>query len=287
MQYSRSQEEAADQAGVKYLERAGYSSRGLLEVLQYLNSNERLLFDKKNPYALTHPLSSERVDFIRRDLARSPLAEAQVPDAMKKSFVRAVAKARGFLNPVEYTMNDYPLSNTSLEARYARAIAYYKKPDTDKALAEVDSLIKDYPNDAYFYELKGQILFESGKVAESIPAYQKANDLKPGSPLIKTGLAASLIGVGDEKSLRKSITQLEQALVLERNNSIAWHQLATAYGQLGDKGMSNLALAEEAVTRDERKEAIKFAEIAKKELPKNSPSLLRIEDIISSTKQKK
>lgn len=286
LQYSRSQEESADQAGLKYLEESGFSARGLLEVLQYLNSQERVMFDKLNPYAMTHPLSAERLDFIRGSLDKSKFSESNPPEQIKKAFARSVAKARAFLNPIEYTFSDYPESSNSVEARYARAIAHFKKPDIEKALIEIDSLIKEFPKDPYFYELKGQFLFENGRIDESIPMYQKANDLLPNSPLVKIGLASSLISKGDDKNLRKAVQNLEQALVLENRNVIAWRQLATAYGKLGNKGMSNLALAEEALASGEKEEAEKFAKIAKKELPKNSPSLLRIEDIISSADEK-
>ena len=70
--------------------------------------------------------------------------------------------------------------------RYGRAIAYFKMLKIDDALSETNSLIEEYPNDPYFYEIKGQILLESQKVEESIKPYMKANELLNDSALIKT-----------------------------------------------------------------------------------------------------
>jgi len=68
----------------------------------------------------------------------------------------------------------YPASDRSVAARYARAVAYYRIPDLDHALAEIDSLIAESPQDPYFQELKAQILFENGRIAEALPYNEAA-----------------------------------------------------------------------------------------------------------------
>ena len=44
----------------------------------------------------------------------------------------------------------------------------------EEAIFSIDSLLKDYPRDPYFLELKGQIYAENGKINEAINAYEKA-----------------------------------------------------------------------------------------------------------------
>src|SRR3546814_14009935 len=73
-----------------------------------------------------------------------------------------VAKLYAFLKPSAQTFRKYPESDTSLPARYARAIAYYEIPDLAKALEEVRGLTREYPDDPYFHELEGPVLFEHG-----------------------------------------------------------------------------------------------------------------------------
>ena len=38
----------------------------------------------------------------------------------------------------------------------------------------IDGLIHDFPKDPYFRELKGQMLFENGRIADSVQPYEEA-----------------------------------------------------------------------------------------------------------------
>ncbi len=49
-----------------------------------------------------------------------------------------------------------------------KSIAYYRKTDYQKSLQLLDEVIKNKENDGFLYELKGQILFENGKVVDAI-----------------------------------------------------------------------------------------------------------------------
>ena len=57
-----------------------------------------------------------------------------------------------------------------MPARYARAYAFHKDAQIDKALAETDALLKAAPDNPYFLELKGQVLLESGKAGRGAGA---------------------------------------------------------------------------------------------------------------------
>ena len=103
-----------------------------------------------------------------------------------------MAKLDGFLsNPAQVIQRR---NSDSVPDRYARAVAYYRQPDLPKALGLVDGLIAEYPQDPYFYELKGQMLFENGRVMESIEPNREALRYRPDSALLRYGLARSLHG---------------------------------------------------------------------------------------------
>jgi predicted Zn-dependent protease len=281
LKHSRTHEEAADQAALSYLDKIGKSSGGLLELLEVLYSKENQVYDELNPYTLTHPLSRERISHVENHLKNSKYKGNIGSEEHVKEFQRAIVKLNAFLEPYEKTLNKYPKTDNSIIARYARAIAQYKIPNIKKALNEIDALIEIAPNDPFFNELKGQILFENGRVEESVPYYQKAVELLPNSPLLKIILATALISTQDKENIKKAIPNLKQALLKERYNSFAWRQLAIAYGRNGDLGMSNLALAEEAFISDNKREVRKFVNLAKKHLKKGSPSELRANDLLS------
>jgi len=284
LQYSRVKEASADNAGLKFLAALHLSPEGMLKLLQYLNSQENLFFDKMNPYVMTHPLSKERIENIQSALSNSPYADNPPPENLRKCFPRSVAKLKAFMQEPSETFRDYPESDKSLPARYARAIAYYKIPELDKAISLLDQLIKENPDDAYFYELKGQILFENGRVKESVAPYAKAEKLAPGAVLIKLGLGTSEVAVNTPDLNHAAITQLKQAAAIEPDNAMVWHQLGTAYGQVNQIPQSMLALAEEAMLDGKISDAQRFAELAHKGLSPGSPDYIKASDIISSAK---
>ncbi|HAD86365.1 MAG TPA: peptidase, partial [Rhodospirillaceae bacterium] len=76
--YSRTHEASADQAAMTYLDRTHQSTKGLLEFMGKLRSNELLINASPDPYVLTHPLTTERIDALEAHVARSPYSS--VPD---------------------------------------------------------------------------------------------------------------------------------------------------------------------------------------------------------------
>ena len=68
-----------------------------------------------------------------------------------------------------------------------------------KSIEEINSLLKDYPKDPYFIELKAQILSENGKIREAIKYYKKSLKILPKSTLIMLPLCGLLLE--DSKNL--------------------------------------------------------------------------------------
>jgi predicted Zn-dependent protease len=287
LKFTRTHEESADQAALTYLDKTGQSARGLLELLEVLYSKETALYGNTNPYILTHPLSKERIAHVKAHIASSKYSDVPVPQAKLEAFKLGITKLNAFLQPSDKTLRKYPASDTSINARYARAIAYYKIPDMSKSLAEIDSLIAAQPQNPFFYELKGQILFENGRIKESIPCYAKAVELLPSSALLKIILATAQISSEDETMRVKAIKNIESALAKEKDNAFAWNQLAIAYGRGNDLGMSNLALAEEASLNGNKKGVRQFLEAAKPHIKAGSPAELRMKDMLSAVESDK
>jgi predicted Zn-dependent protease len=145
----------------------------------------------------------------------------------------------------------------------------------------IDQLIAEYPNDAYFHELKGQMLFENGRGAESLPSYERAVSLDPASPLLRVELAHAQIERSDPALRKKAIEHLQYALSKEPNETMSWRYLATAYGQNDQMGESSLALAEEAMLKRNTVDAVGLAKRAQGLLPRGSANWLRAGDIIA------
>ena len=181
-------------------------------------------------------------------------------------------------------MKLYPRDDTSLHARYARAIAYYRRDDLKRALSLVDSLIREEPTNAYFHELRGQMLFENGRIAQSLQSYKESVRLHPESALLRIALARAQLETVDSAQNRLALNHLHYAIGQERDNPHVWHLLAIGYGRDQDYGMSALALAERAITIGDKETAIQQARRAQKLLPKGSTGWVRAQDIKITTK---
>ena len=177
--YSRGNEFVADSLGIKYLKEVNRSPASLGIILKQLYGQELLLYEKQDPFLRTHPLTKNRMDFIERNSKGKKIIESKKD---QKQYSRIKSKLQGYLDPPGKSL----LNNkgNSLPERYVRAIAYYKTPIFSKAIEEINLLIKDYPKDPYFYELKGQIFSENGQIDQAIQAYKESLNYAPSSPLI-------------------------------------------------------------------------------------------------------
>jgi len=278
-QYSVTQEASADQAALTFLDRSSQSSRGLLQFFQILQGEELLSGVRQDPYLRTHPLTAQRLEYVRNHVDHSRFSDAPDSAANVEMLKRIKVKLGAFTSPPSSTLAAYPDQDQSVLARYARAIAYYRIPKLDKALPIVDGLIRDYPKDPYFRELKGQMLFENGRIADAVQPYEEAVRLAPGAPLLRISLAQVYIESNDPKVTKRAIAHLNDALRTEDKESNGWHLLATAYGREDQMGMAALALAEEGLSAGKKKDATQQASRAKALLKKSSAAYNRAEEI--------
>lgn len=287
--YSRGQEQAADQAGVRLLDANGMSARGLLDFMRILEGQEILLSSNQDPYLRTHPLTQDRIAFLKDVVQKSRFSNSPEPPVLVAAHARMRAKLIGFLQPLPRVFRYFPDTDNSVAGRYARAIAYYRRPNLKKALPLIDGLLSDFPTDPFFHELKGQMLFENGRLAEALPAYEAAVELRPRSALLRLGLAQVQIELNDPQLNDSAAENLEILLQREPSNSFAWRLSATAYGRRGDKGMTALSLAEYALARGSLGEARQQSVRAQKILAEYSPAWLRAQDVenLAQRRQKK
>ena len=285
IRYSQSQEQSADQAAVRYLEAVGRSAQGMLDIFYQLEDQELLVAERQDPYLRSHPLTRDRIRFVRNFVETSKYTSQSPGEEELLAHRRMVAKLYAFLNSPGRTLRAYRENDSSLSARYARAIAYHRIPDLERAIGEIDGLLREYPDDPWFQELKGQILFENGHVALSIAPYEKAVALRPDEALLRLGLARAQIEINEPEFTKKAIKNLTAAARAEPNYTPHWHFLGIAYGRDQQLAQSSLALAEASLLRGEFAEAKYHAEKAKRGLATGSPAFLRAEDISMAASQ--
>lgn len=280
--YSRGEEGSADAAGAAFLAKAGISGRGSLgffEKLAGLEMRYAVSRDAEIEYVRSHPLTSDRIATLRDTYEQDPAWDKPDDAALQARFARIKAKLIGYLGEPAQTLRQYPATDTSVPARYARAYAYHKQALIGKALAETQALIATAPSDPYFLELEGQILLESGRPAEALAVLAKATQLTNAQPLIATLYGHALLATEDASHHAEAERVLRAAVARDRYNPFAWRQLGTVYAARGDMPRANLASAEQQVMSGDYLRAVRSARTAQAGLAENSADWLRAQDI--------
>lgn len=282
--YSREQESRADQAAATYLERAGESGRGLVQFFDNFRYQEVFDDEKKFPFFRDHPLSDDRIAALQQRVIHAPHYDVvDTPRAIARHAIMK-AKLEAFLLGAASVDADYPPSDQSFPARYARAIDLYRANETDAAVKEIDALIAEQPDDPYLWELKGQALFEAGRIKEAEPAHRRSVELGPDAPLLQINLAQTLIAEGGPTRVDEAILHIRRSLAVEDDSPLAWRLLSEAYDAKGQPAMAQLAAAEQNFHLGQLLEARTFAYHARQALTQGSPEWRRATDIILASK---
>ncbi len=287
LSYQRAQEAAADQAAMQYLNKTKQSAKGMLDLFDKLANQSVVSLKYADPYVLSHPVPRNRVRLLENRARKSPYFNKKDPPALLFRHKLAQAKLHGFLEAAPTVYRRYPPSNKSVPARYARAIAAYRRADLALAMREIDSLIKAHPKNPYFWELKGQALFESGKARQAVAPLRRAVKLAPGAALIRILLGQAMMATNNPKMVKEAMTQLRKASTREYKSITLHQQLAIGYARLGNIGRADLSSAEAAFLGGDLKLAKQRAKKAKTKLRKGSPQWIKANDIIRFKRPKK
>ncbi|MEM6474587.1 MAG: M48 family metalloprotease [Pseudomonadota bacterium] len=280
--FNRNQEAATDLAGARYLSGAGITGRGSLKFFERLRNLEiRRGYSQADEaaYTRTHPLAGDRLATLRGIYEKDAAWDTPPDPELQERFVRMRAKLFGYLAEPQRTLGIYPESDTSIPARYARAFAYNKDAQIDKALSEADTLLAMEPDNPYFLEVKGQILLESGRPQEALAPLRRATEMTLNQPLIASMFGHALIATEDETNYDEAERVLRAAVARDRFNPFAWYQLGVVYAARGDIPRAKLASAEQQVMARRYPQALRSAISAEAGLPRGSPDWIRAQDI--------
>ena len=284
LKFSRSQENAADQAAVNYLIATKTSPLGMLEFLKTLEKEESLVIDRRSQYATTHPYTHDRINFVKNQIDLYPDLSPRLDAQKRDRHDRIIAKLVGFLTKPEETFRKYPRTNTTIAAKYAQAIALYKEANLAKAVTKLDHLITLEKQNPYFWELKGQILLEQNEKELARIAYEKAYSLS-GNVMVLQQLAKVELLLNTQKSNSNALKHLEKAIRMTPDSPTTWSNLAAAQGRNGQMALAKLSLAEAALLRKDFARALKNAVFAEKNLTQNLFAHQRALDIINYAEQ--
>jgi predicted Zn-dependent protease len=280
LSYQRQQEENADRAGVKFLTATGQSPKGMYETFKRFTDESLFAAHGADPYLQSHPMPAERVAGLEGIARASPYWDKKDDPALQLRHDMVRAKISAFMERQDTVYRRFPLSNSTLPARYARAITTYLHGDLNNALSQIEALIQAQPNNAYFHELRGQALLEGGRPNEAIAPLHRALALSNNAPLIEMLLGQALVATENKAYTDEAITILRAAVARESEAPLGYSQLAMAYGRKGDYAEADLASAQAAYLRGDNKTARELASRAKTRFAIGTPGWVKADDIV-------
>lgn len=280
--FTRVQESTADQIAAKLLLATHQSPMGMYRTFERFAQDEAMSAYKIDKFAVDHPSGQDRVFDLNAAVDASPYREVQDSPEVMHTWNMVVAKLAGFVLPVKDALIRYPELDQSEPARYAHAMVYMRQPNFTKALAAVNSLIAEEPNNPYFYEARGQIYMSLAKPGLAIPDYQKSVQLRPRAPQLRLALATAMLATDNVALAQPALDNLKAANMVEDDDAFTWYQTAAAYSALKNEPMANLATAELWYNAGDFRKAIVFATRARGKLPQGSVDWQRANDILGA-----
>lgn len=307
MKFTRTQEEAADNHAVNYLDKMQYPADGLVDLLQSFESEMIGYKDQIDEYLLSHPISKKRIDLIKTRTADKKFSDKKINQKLQPQMDIVLAKIEAYFENPDESLKKYKNQNDE-RSNYIKSIAFSRKGKLAESIQLLDEIIdkktaaafqkkskktkSDNSELGFLFELKGQILFEGGRIQDSIVAYNQALNLLAlqDSALAKVSFASSILTLKttDKDLIKIAIKSLESAQEFESENPFLFKQLATAYSKIDEEGKSFLALAEFNLLIGQKEKCRKYAEDAKKKLDKSDKAnLLRADDLLELAKEEK
>ncbi len=285
--YRRVEESSADRAALSFLNATHQSAKGMLQTFEFFADQGLASLRSADPYLQSHPMPRQRLAQLR-DLARqSPYFNRLDKPQLQHRHEMVKAKLIGFLDNPATVFNLYRKSNRSMPAQYARAIASYRQSGLKSFLPKINALIAREPDNPYFYEIKGQFLFEGGRPRNAVRPLRKAVSLAPDEPLLRVILAQALLGSNDDLLgsnddllVDEAIRHLRKALGREDKYATGYRQLATAYARKRKISNAELASAQAYFYEGRLELAKQQARRAQKKFKNGSAKWLIADDIL-------
>jgi len=204
--FSREDELQADQLAFDYLNRAGYSSMGLLTSLQKMRDKQWFGSDQIPDYLMTHPASEERMGYIDTHVASNPLPE----------------------------INHRPMDED--EFRFVRTTLSGKYGNGENALAAFDSQLKAFPGDTIALYGKGLALAQLGDYRNSVIYLKRALEKDALNPVMLKELGRIYFLSGQYP---KALQALEGSVGLAPEDNESLFYLSRTHMELGNLDKAN------------------------------------------------
>lgn len=281
LKHTRAEESAADNSAASYLRWSDIPLQGLVDLHRTFAGQELLSVERQDPYMQSHPLTRDRIRNAEAFLESYGNKAPDNPNA-EYWFARVRGKISAFSRSSKWTLGR-AAEEPHRDIRMMReAIAWHRDRNLARARSAIDAAIAERPDDAYYVELKGQILMEHRQTQAAVATYEQAVDLAPNNALILAGYGRALLSAGQNMA---ALDALERARARDYRDIRMLRDLAVAYSKLGNDGMASVVTAERYALQGRPEDALIHAKRAVGALPTGSPGWQRAQDVLLASER--
>jgi predicted Zn-dependent protease len=282
LSHTRAEESSADRSAASSLKSAGISPQGLVDLHRIFAGQEVLSAANQDPYMRSHPLSRDRIRAAEAFVAT--YGDNSKPDPQAEYwFARVRGKLSAFTRSPKWSLRRAK-EETHKDIRLMReAIAYHRRNDLKKALSSINGALAIRPKDAFYHDLKGQILFENRRWAAAKSSFGQAVQLAPSDALVLASFGRAQLAAGDAKG---SLKTMEKSRSLDFRNTLLLRDMSQAYAKTGQNGMAALVTAERYALVGRIEDAGLHAKRATALLPRGSATWRRAQDVLQAFEQR-
>jgi beta-barrel assembly-enhancing protease len=231
--YSRENELEADQLGLKYLYKAGYSAAGLVEVLKKIRETEWFGTDIIPTYLRTHPASEDRIAYIGAYLSTAKKPVPKSP-TRKEDFRIAHTRLTALYGNVNTAANRFEgiLSKTPEDpmANYGLGIVYDRRGNRRLAQEYLKAALRADPLDPYILTDLGRVYFLNGQYSDALTVLKDAVYVIPDNYSGLFFLGRTELELGEYE---KAVDVFLRLIRKKPDYEMAHYFLGEAYGQRG------------------------------------------------------
>ena len=225
LRYSRIFEREADRYGFNNLIAAGYDPAGMGQMFENMARVRKLAGDNPPEFLLTHPITSSRVSDAFNAADQIEFTGGK-KNTINFEFVKGRLKARYNMSSpqaaaryFEKMYEDMPTN----ENKYAYISALQANGQTDRALDEMNEILKKFPKNLILNITKSEILLSGQRLNEAQENIDQMLNIAPGNypaSIIKSKILSS------KKEFIKAEEILRDLLISRNRDPGLWVQLS-------------------------------------------------------------
>lgn len=234
--YSREDEIQADQIGLKYLNEAGYSGQGIIDVLKKMRTKQWYDTKQVPDYLMTHPATEDRIAYVDRWVAhQEPGAPFKAADPYP--FQRTQARLIALYGDENIALKRFEAALAAQPddpiAHYGYGLVMARTGHRREAITHLKAALGRRALDAYLLRDLGGTYFQDGQYEQALKILDGSAVILPDDPEVRYLLGRTQLEMG---RLADAITTLEALLTLTTEDPQVYYHLGQAYGKLGKMG---------------------------------------------------